>query len=145
MSSSSAKALNSLSWSLSGLSSLLTSCSSKVLSPFSFWGICPVKRHGVLLFSKYNSTALSIFCYLSLLGSRDSYCHKQWGFHWDRWVSHFDDKAIARQQWNWTFAGAINRARGTCWARACAVVHDRARLTEAPAIITYLNAFSHGN
>ena len=32
-----------------------------------------------------------------------------------------------------SFAGAINRARGTCRARACALARDRARLTEIPA------------
>ena len=33
-----------------------------------------------------------------------------------------------------SFAGAINRAHGTCWARACALASDRARLTEIPAL-----------
>ena len=37
-----------------------------------------------------------------------------------------------------SFAGAINRARGTCWARACALVRDRTRLTETPVSVTAL-------
>ena len=34
-----------------------------------------------------------------------------------------------------SFACAINRARGTCWARAYALASDRARLTEIPAFV----------
>ena len=38
-----------------------------------------------------------------------------------------------------SFAGAINRARGTCWARVCALVRGRARLTETPGTVTFLS------
>ena len=37
-----------------------------------------------------------------------------------------------------SFAGAINRARGTCWVRACAPARDRERLAEIPEYDLFL-------
>ena len=54
---------------------------------------------------------------------------------------------FACQQWSWQFCGrdkssAINRARGTCWVRACALARDGARLTEIP-VVYYLHYIYH--
>ena len=87
----------------------------------------------VLFFFSLNITQVPpLWSALSLLGARDSYAINNEAFIEIVEFHILMIKLSLATNEIESFAGAINRARGTCWACAGALVRDRARLTETP-------------